>query len=160
MSINREEYELVLIERFDESRQLASMEPREYLVESGALIERIGQSLRVYIPKKAELVTSSVPPIGTECEAKNALTDTWRKVKVIDHQGSVNSAVCREIGTDKLWWSDSFRPAKTEDEIAKEEKQNWCRDTLLECGHLHPSLELSLLAQSMYDKGYRKQVTQ
>lgn len=100
-----------------------------------------------------------LPPIGTECEAFNDHLEEWILVRVIDHQGSTQSAVCREIGTDKLWWSDSFRPVKTEDEIAKEEKQNWCRDTLLECGHLHPSLELSLLAQSMYDKGYRKQVT-
>lgn len=123
MSINREGFELVLIERFNEQNQLASTEPREYLVESGALIERVGQSLRVYIPKKAEWVAGSVPPIGTECEAKNRMNDTWRKVKIIDHQGSTQSAVCREITTDKLWWSDSFRPVKAVEEIAKETRK-------------------------------------
>lgn len=57
----------------------------------------------------------------------------------------------------EVFRADMARPVRTPEQIAAEDKQKWCRDALLECGHMHPSLDLSILVQSMYDKGYRKQ---
>lgn len=76
--------------------------------------------------RKAEVSSwngEGLPPVVTECEAKNALSGEWIRVKVIDHQGSTQSAVCREIGTDKLWWSDSFRPIRTPEQIEENERE-------------------------------------
>lgn len=112
-----------------------------------------------------------LPPVGTVCEAKMppglsrevTLGWEWRKVEVVKSgmDGAENECLVFDLETTRPAWVDEFRPTRTPEQIAaeerKEQKQKWCRDTLFECGYLHPSLELSLLAQSMYDKGYRKQ---
>lgn len=99
---------------------------------------------------------SGLPPIGTECEAKNRMNDTWYLVKIIDHQGSVNSAVCREIGTDKLWWSDSFRPVKTAEEIAAEVKEAGIQQMLSEFSHTGSLTSFYEVCEALYAAGYRK----
>lgn len=98
-----------------------------------------------------------LPPIGTECEAKNRMNDTWYRVKVIDHQGSVNSAVCREICTDKLWWSDSFRPVKTAEEIAAEAEEAAIKQMTSELFAQPEDLTgLRDICSALYRIGYRK----
>lgn len=94
-----------------------------------------------------------LPPIGTECEAFNDHLEEWILVRVIDHQGSTQSAVCREICTDKLWWSDSFRPVKTAEEIKAEERKKF----IDECGDFSSvTTRWTDVFGMMYDAGYRK----
>lgn len=96
---------------------------------------------------------SGRPPIGTECEAFNDHLEEWIAVKIIDNHNCVHSAACREIGTDKLWWSDSFRPVRTAAEIAADERESAVNGMLT-----HDAFGGSRrgLAEALYDAGYRK----
>lgn len=131
----------------------------------------------VYIPsamKRTEWTGEGLPPVETVCEVLyNSDPEEFVTCKVIGYDE--NDVVIRITSGKRTgqyervppaWTGRTvFRPIPTPEQIAAEEREKakmvrlaWVRDTLFECGHLHPSFELSQLAGSMYDKGYRKQV--
>jgi len=63
-------------------------------------------------------------PLGvTVCEAKRPATGQWCKVKVLSDKepGSPHRA-CRDEN-DRLWWASEFRPIRTPEQIAAEERE-------------------------------------
>jgi hypothetical protein len=106
-----------------------------------------------------------LPPVGTVCEAMKRLSDTWLKVRIIDHQGTVETAACRVIGDDSLFWAQDFRPIRTPEQIAADERLHEIRNALtaIKAGQQQFPNDLvrgnivAATVEAMIDAGYRKQ---
>ena len=96
-----------------------------------------------------------LPPVGVvcECHLPGELTNnySWVEAKVIWHNGPTECAVVRS--TSKLAWCDEFRPIRTPEQIAADEREaaildmeRICRSGDFGSGGL----------AALYDAGYRK----
>jgi hypothetical protein len=99
-----------------------------------------------------------LPPVGTVCEALHGLKEQWMKVRILDHEGSVQTAVCRD-SDNRLWWSQNFRPIRTPEQIAAEEREKAIEE-MAAVAHRQgqPFVTKREMAARLYDAGYRKQV--
>lgn len=149
MNHGKEGFELVLIESF--GNHLSIIEPREYRVSGGAIIERRNSSIAVYIQKQVEWNGEGLPPVGTVCEFR-VDEDDWRQCEVIAHKE--DSAVCW-IHCNKISATNgsSVRPIRTPEQIAAEKREIAIRE-MEALGIGNPSRQ-SLL-EALYDAGYRK----
>lgn len=101
-----------------------------------------------------------LPPVGTvcECHLPGELTNnySWVEAKVIWHNGPTECAVVRS--TSKLAWCDEFRPIRTPEQIAAEDRQRAIEDLgeWLSTNCSIPTPHLWEAAQKIYDAGYRK----
>jgi len=97
-----------------------------------------------------------LPPIGTMCEFR-VETDDWRQCEVIAHKDEM--AVCW-IHCNKVLVSSghAIRPIRTPEQIAAEEREA----EIIEIERIAIAGENSgkTWASSLYDAGYRKQVTE
>ena len=95
------------------------------------------------------------PPVGAVCEALNRLKEEWLKVKILDHEGTVPTAVCRDE-KNRLWWAQDFRPIRTPEQIAAEERNQAILEMCLH-GVDAGDFTIEKTAAALYDAGYRKQ---
>jgi hypothetical protein len=108
------------------------------------------------------------PPVGTVCEAKMppglsrevALGWEWRKVEVVKSgmDGAENECLVFDLETTRPAWVDEFRPIRTPEQIAAEERETVVAQMLSEINYA--SFEAShylVMAERLYDAGYRKQ---
>ena len=103
--------------------------------------------------KSNEWDGSGLPPINTVCEYLLAEGDEWRKCKIAAYYFANVVAVDVLDSTAVLLRAGLFRPIKTPEQIAAEERLNAIdemNDLILGWG-----VEKKMLA-ALYDAGYRK----
>lgn len=107
---------------------------------------------------------TGLPPVGTVCEALNRLKEEWLKVKILDHEGTAPTAVCRDE-KNRLWWAQDFRPIRTPEQIAAEERKaaidRMTADAQLDFSageFLNVREYVECVIAALHDAGYRKQV--
>lgn len=103
------------------------------------------------------------PPIGIECEVR--INDAWRICKTLAYHQVSDTAVAVHFldGSNSLFWCGTFRPIKTAEQLAEEEKkqaidemQRIYEESMLDyssrLGHAsRPAIK------DLYEAGYRKQ---
>lgn len=128
------------------------------------------------IPRPTELALPAwdgqgLPPVGFECEIHGTVGQelrrqefTWVPVLVIAHTdfGGAPIAVAKAIdGTATLGWGTAikFRPIRTPEQIASEERKRAIKAMLDEAVGESPSSDSIGLCTLLYDAGYRKQTS-
>lgn len=100
------------------------------------------------------------PPVGTVCEACVSGTGNWFKSLVLIHHPDEDGVVgIHDTVGNALLWTDTFRPIKTKEQIAAEERENAAQDmAFLMTGHRNREKDCyKVLGEILYDAGYRKQ---
>ena len=102
-----------------------------------------------------------LPPVGMVCEAMlPSMNHQWAEAVVVwhhpEHEGS---AVVAHNGGRLIGWSSAFRPIRTPEQIAAEEREK----AVFEIAHIlidnrHDSAEYHQ-AGRIYDAGFRKQAS-
>lgn len=84
----------------------------------------------VYVPRPARWEPGALPPVGTVCEYNDLISSSWTRVKILAHfDNQVPVAVfipdndSRNKEVDQAI-AECFRPVRTAEQIAAEEKQN------------------------------------
>ena len=111
------------------------------------------------IAKPENWTGEGLPPVGTVCEAMlPSMNHQWAEAVVVwhhpEHEGS---AVAVHSGGRLTGWSSAFRPIRTPEQIAAEEREK----AVFEIAHIlidnrHDSAEYHQ-AGRIYDAGFRKQ---
>lgn len=105
-----------------------------------------------------------VPTAGAICEAWYSSRRDWCEAEVLKVDSDENGAIiaARELDTDYLFWTHDFRPIKTAEEIAAEEKAKEREEAIQQmCGHTRTSSNSLVLeaqrevCEDLYDAGYR-----
>ena len=121
---------------------------------SDELMREIGKVLFAK-PLTQPWAGEGLPPVGAVCECNlpGELTNnySWVEARVIWHNGPTECAVVRS--SSKLAWCDEFRPIRTPEKIAADERQAAIKEMI---GHIGGSRRCE--AEVLYDAGYRKQV--
>lgn len=96
-----------------------------------------------------------LPPVGTVCEACVSGTDGWFKCSVLIHHPFEDGvAGVHDVAGHALLWTDTFRPIRTPEQIAAEEREKAIREMRHIAEHDAHSREVDYGA--LYDAGYRK----
>lgn len=105
--------------------------------------------------KVVEWTGEGLPPVGTicECHLPGELTNnySWVEAKVIWHNGPTECAVVRS--TSKLAWCDEFRPIRTPEQIAAEERE---KNAIAMCRATQGAHDWMEAFRMLHDAGYRK----
>lgn len=124
----------------------------------------------MYVPIPAPWNGEGLPPVGTVCEFLNH-KDTWVQVRVLSHLVEMqpdSPAVIAQIGqTGPLCISkpSDFRPLRTPEQIAAEERKNALEDMVRLMGdaarrlanaHASESDRAGAYARALIRAGYRK----
>lgn len=96
---------------------------------------------------------SGVPPVGTECEYLFTNGEEWRKCDVVAHYFASVVAVDVLDGTATSLPAGLFRPIKTPEQIAAEDRENVIADMY---GAVMGSDGIKGGLIALYDAGYRK----
>jgi tellurite resistance-related uncharacterized protein len=108
-----------------------------------------------------------LPPVGTVCEAYEHNAGLWVRVEVLKHGENDHPVmVCRDSEqlATKLFWADQFRPIRTPEQIAADERKSVidvaCDDIENIVGKynttLSHSMAIKVTIEAMIDAGYRK----
>lgn len=107
---------------------------KQFEVCAGALIIRDATDIRVFMPEPKEWNGEGLPPVGTVCEAlmpprgicKADSPWIWRTVEVvkIGFPGSESECLVFDVENSAPAWLDQFRPIRTPEQIAEEERSN------------------------------------
>jgi len=111
-------------------------------------------------PKKQEAWDGvGLPPVGTVCEChlpgELIQNYSWVEAKIIWHNGPTECAVVRS--TSKLAWCDEFRPIRTAEQVAAEEREKAIKEICIDAGSPEMTPGQMKAAEKLYNKGYRKQ---
>lgn len=102
-------------------------------------------------PDDSTWTGSGLPPVGTvcECHLRGGLTNkySWVEARVIWHNGPTECAVIRS--TSRLAWCDEFRPIRTQEQIAAEEREEAIKQ-FMQIGDIYWDT-----ASALYDAGAR-----
>lgn len=114
---------------------------------------------------------TGLPPVGIECEANmppNAMRKEyeWRRVKVVHSgiPGAEREVLVYDLENTYPAWVDEFRPLRTPEQIAAEERQKSIEKMI---SSIHPGIRQVAIVNSAYgylkeacadlhDAGYRK----
>lgn len=113
---------------------------------------------------------TGLPPVGTACEIHGTVWQelhgdefSWRRVEIIAHTnfGGSDVAVGRDIECATLGWgiASKFRPIRTPEQIAAEERQKAVDQMLADYQYtVGPCIHglVRSQAERLYDVGYRK----
>lgn len=102
-------------------------------------------------PKPWSGPEDGLPPVGITCEALNGLHDQWRTVLILDHEGSVPTAACRDE-ENRLWWSQEFRAIKTPEQLAAESRETAIRE-LMDIAQV----DCRVTAARLVDAGFKRE---
>lgn len=149
----REGYDLALIEVMCDSSLSIR---REYLFRGGEILERLNNTLRLYVPTKQDWTGTGQPPVGTICEVHH--DGRWYETTIIGKDPDDGSLVFKTHGDyDSLYdgytLASCFRPIRTPEQLAAEERESHVNAMLC-----HDALGGTRrgLAEALYDAGYRK----
>lgn len=93
------------------------------------------------------------PPVGTVCEGGRARTGAFNECVVIAHRNGMAIAVFTD--QEELQWVTEFRPIRTPEQIAKDEREAAIKE--MTAGYADNSEALAGWAAYVYDTlGYRK----
>ena len=110
-------------------------------------------------PKKQEAWDSEdLPPVGAKCEVDHGGGVFWDIVTIIAHHGE--KAIYEDPhGSNKYLWglAGNFRPIKTSEQVAAEERESAITDIALIFGKDPTRIAIREKAGVLYDSGYRKQ---
>lgn len=113
------------------------------------------------VASRHEVVWSGegLPPVGTVCEAwYDDGRVCWHQADVVGHNPYEPNTVAVSLKGDherKLIWSDHFRPLRTPEQIAEEERQKALDVMVAECSLLDKGWS-RLVCAGLYDAGYRR----
>ena len=110
--------------------------------------------LRNAVKHPQEWGGDGLPPVGTVCEYYCSEYGKWRKCEVVAHYfASVVAVDVLDITASRLP-NGLFRPIKTPEQIAAEEKLQ-AIDEMMAVGNWH-SRAFKEVVDALYDAGYRK----
>lgn len=103
------------------------------------------------------------PPVGCEIEAMlPALGSSWfwQLAKVVHGPltESPSEILVFSLENTKPSWVDQFRPIRTAEQIAADERERVCKQLCIDAGSPEQTHYQMLIAYKLYDAGYRKQV--
>lgn len=119
-------------------------EGREYYISSFVEIKPSGKEDFPQIPLT----------VGDNCEAYHEVLGWWYHVKILaQHPHPTNKVAyaCMNLSNNTLFWSDTFRPLKTKEEIEREEAIAEMRKDIMDHDYHIESLDEHLIS-----KGWRK----
>lgn len=114
-----------------------------------------------YVPRPAQWTGEGLPPVGMVCQGRlrNQLgEEDWFECKVLVHHQNFNH--CAGVLSDggrHLGWCSEFRPIRTPEQIAAEERGK-AIDAIQDDLSLSP--DCRYIAKRVYESGYRKQDTE
>lgn len=124
-----------------------------------------------FIARPTYWTGEGLPPVGTVCEVEVA-TDAdsadkrpegWHKTTVLAHYApygdELQVAVCPVNRKVYQRIAECFRPIRTPEQIASDERETACRQLLKDCYQDENSFAL-IQAGRLYDAGWRKQASQ
>jgi len=114
---------------------------------------------------------AGLPPVGSEVEAK--ILDgngnlAWRKCRIVHHHPRNRGSAAVAHGNEELLaWADGFRPIRTPEQIAADERLHSIRNAITAINKSVEAYNESLVCsaairatvEAMVDAGYRKQAT-
>lgn len=113
-------------------------------------------------PKKQDSWDGSgKPPIGIECEVR--FNDVWSICKTLAYHQVSDTAVAVHFldGSNSLFWCATFRPIKTAEQLAEEEKVAAIAEmqsvVMSASGCTVSTISECLAIVALYEAGYRKQ---
>ena len=113
-------------------------------------------------PKKQEAWDGEGrPPIGIECEVK--FNDVWSICKTLAYHQVSDTAVAVHFlnGSNALLWCATFRPIKTAEQLAEQEKVTAIAEmqsvVMAASGCMVSTISECLAIVALYEAGYRKQ---
>ena len=125
---------------------------------------REGQFFTVHRnPGPSNWTGEGLPPVGTVCEAMlPSMNHQWAEAVVVwhhpEHEGS---AVVVHSGGRLTGWSSAFRPIRTPEQIAAEEREKAIEVMIADTNILTGIMsDRRIMAGQLYDAGYRKQVSE
>lgn len=150
LSEDPEDRKKVVVRRFEWQAAVDALKAEVRPTESMALYhQEVGRITRQWSGE-------GLPPVGTvcECHLPGELTNnySWVEAKVIWHNGPTECAVVRS--TSKLAWCDEFRPIRTPEQIAAEERKKSI-NAMFDIFEGFPGDCMASLG-ALYDAGYRK----
>ncbi|WP_311185474.1 hypothetical protein [Pseudomonas aeruginosa] len=101
-----------------------------------------------------------LPPVGTGCEVKNDISDSWDAVdEILAHTVIKGTAVAVFKRGDHIAYSpkSEFRPIRTPEQIAAEERSKECDRIFFILSNVEREGNRSDMAEAIYDAGYRRQ---
>ena len=108
-------------------------------------------------PKKQEAWDGSgKPPIGIECEVR--CNDVWSICKTLAYHQVSDTAVAVHFldGSNSLFWCATFRPIKTAEQVAAEEREKAIEEMIRTTSDGITCMD-RYDAELLYKAGYRKQ---
>lgn len=112
-------------------------------------------------PKKQEAWDGSgKPPIGIECEVR--FNDAWSTCKTLAYHQVLATAVAVHLldGSNSLFWCATFRPIKTSEQVAAEDREKAIEEMVFGdfgCDPDGGNTSAFIVCGFLYDAGYRKQ---
>lgn len=101
-----------------------------------------------------------LPPVGTVCEYYWG-NSRWKECKVFAHKPNDNHGTDVLVDLDGDWSfsakPEKFRPIKTAEQIAAEERKRAISAMAKDIGSVRAEALAYVIADSLYDMGYRKQ---
>lgn len=110
--------------------------------------------LRNAVKRPQEWDGSGLPPIGTVCEYYSSDGDVWRKCEIVAYYLANVVAIDLFYSTAICLRIELFRPIKTPEQIAEEDRLH-AIDEMLD--FVVPCITYRNLIGALYDAGYRKQ---
>ncbi|MER1003272.1 hypothetical protein AAA597_29030 [Pseudomonas aeruginosa] len=101
-----------------------------------------------------------LPPVGTGCEVKNDISDSWDAVdEILAHTVIKGTAVAVFKRGDHIAYSpkSAFRPIRTPEQIAAEEREKAINQMISDAGYVDPKIGTFVAMGNLYDAGYRRQ---
>lgn len=105
---------------------------------------------KAMVKRPDEWSGEGLPPVGTVCDA--LVCGGWKECLVIYHDPN-NEDMAAVTYSGMLMWSSEFRPTKTPEQIAAEEREQAIREMKLIAGF---TVGGGCIFSRLYDKGYRK----
>lgn len=116
-----------------------------------------------YVARPVAWTGEGLPPVGAACEVKNYINDGWDRVdEVLAHTTIKGAVVAVFKCDDRVFYSpaDAFRPIRTPEQIAAEEREKevdaLCYDIVSHYEAPKMSEHYLGLAKALHAAGYRK----
>ena len=100
---------------------------------------------------KAPWNGQGLPPVGTVCEGGRARTGAFNECVVIAHRNGMAIAVFTD--QEELQWVSEFRPIRTPEQIATDEREAAINEILSDFGRWSCTGDIAL---NLYLAGYHK----
>jgi hypothetical protein len=113
-------------------------------------------------PTDTSWTGEGLPPVGVECEVKNDINDGWDRVdEVLAHTTIKGAVVAVFKRDDRVFYSpaDAFRPIRTPEQIAAEEREKEVDQMVQRIAENTTGIGIGaamICAKALHAAGYRK----